>query len=223
MNTVTLTSVDRTLADIARELPGATAVFRRYKLDFCCGGGQSLGEAAAEHGIDPAEIERELDALAPGQTEAPEAPLLLIEHILTRYHETHRRELPELITLARRVEEAHAQHPEVPQGLAALLEHIADAIEQHMQKEEQILFPMIRAGMSGMVSGPIAVMEHEHVEHGERLRQLEAMTHDHTPPPDACTTWRALYAGTRKLVDDVMQHIHLENNVLFPQFGAGRY
>ncbi len=63
-------------------------------------------------------------------------------------------------------------------------------------------------------------MEHEHVEHGERLRQLEALTNHHTPPADACTSWHALYAGTRKLVDDVMQHIHLENNVLFPQFSG---
>lgn len=218
MSTLTASTSDRSLAEIARELPGATAVFRRHKLDFCCGGNQSLGEAAAELGIDAGGVERELAALAPAEAEAPEAPLPLIDHILTRFHETHRRELPELITMAHQVEETHAQHPQVPKGLARLLEHISEAIEEHMQKEEQILFPMMRAGMSGMVSGPIAVMEHEHVEHGERLRQLEAMTHDHTPPVDACTTWKALYAGTRKLVDDVMQHIHLENNVLFPQF-----
>ena len=211
----------RTLADIARELPGATAVFRRHKLDFCCGGNESLRDAAAARGLDAAAIERELAALVPGETEAPEEALPLIDHIFFRYHETHRRELPELIAMARKVEETHAGHRDVPKGLAALLEHIAEAIEEHMQKEESVLFPMMRAGMSHMVSGPIEVMEHEHVEHGERLRQLEAMTHDHTPPADACTTWRALYAGTRKLVDDVMQHIHLENNVLFPQFADG--
>jgi regulator of cell morphogenesis and NO signaling len=214
---------DRTLAEIACELPGATAVFRRYKLDFCCGGNQSLRAAAAAGGIDAAEVESALRALVPAPGEAPEAPLPLIEHILARFHDTHRRELPELIEMARRVEDRHAQHPEVPKGLARLLEHIAEAIEEHMQKEEQILFPMMRAGGMPMIAGPIEVMEHEHVEHGERLRQLEAMTRDHTPPPDACTTWNALYAGTRKLVDDVMQHIHLENNVLFPQFAADRH
>jgi regulator of cell morphogenesis and NO signaling len=222
MNTA-VTAEDRTLADIARELPGATAVFRRHKLDFCCGGNQPLAAAAAALGIDAAAVERELEALTPADAEAPAAPLPLIDHILIRYHETHRRELPELIALALRVEATHAQHPDVPKGLANLLEHIAEAIEQHMQKEEQILFPMMRAGMAGMVSGPIAVMEHEHVEHGERLHQLETMTNDHTPPSDACPTWQALYAGTRKLVDDVMQHIHLENNVLFPQFAEGGY
>jgi len=208
----------RTLAEIARELPGAAAVFRRYGLDYCCGGAQTLHAAAAASGIDTAAVERELAALPAGEGEAPEEPLALIEHILSRYHETHRRELPELVLLARKVESVHAQHPQVPKGLAALLEHIAEAIEEHMLKEERILFPLMRAGGAPMIMGPIEVMEHEHVEHGERLRQLEALTRQHTPPADACTSWVALYAGTRKLVDDVMQHIHLENNVLFPQF-----
>jgi regulator of cell morphogenesis and NO signaling len=213
------TLIGSRLGSIAQQIPGAAAVLRRHKLDFCCGGDATLAEAAGERGDDAATIARELRALAPRVAEAPEAPEPLIEHILERYHETHRRELPELIVMARKVEEVHAGHPEVPKGLALMLEHVAGALEEHMQKEEGILFPMIRAGMGRMAVGPIAVMRHEHVEHGERLRQLEELTHDHTPPADACNTWRALYAGTRKLVDDVMQHIHLENNVLFPQFG----
>jgi regulator of cell morphogenesis and NO signaling len=215
------TCASRMLSDIARELPGAAAVFRRYGLDYCCGGKQSLRAAASAGGVDAREIEALLAALAPAPAEAPQEPLALIDHILTRFHETHRRELPELIALAQRVEERHAQHPDVPKGLARMLECVAEALDEHMQKEERILFPMMRAGRVPMVMGPIQVMEHEHVEHGERLRQLEALTHNHTPPADACTSWHALYAGTRKLVDDVMQHIHLENNVLFPQFAPG--
>jgi regulator of cell morphogenesis and NO signaling len=212
--------VERTLGSIAQQIPGATAVLRRHRLDFCCGGDTTLADAARARGDDAVRIASELRALTPQPAEAPEEPGALIDHILERYHETHRRELPELIALARKVEQVHAGHPELPKGLSRLLEHIAEAIEEHMQKEEQILFPMIRAGLGRMAVGPIAVMRHEHVEHGERLRQLEALTHDHTAPADACSTWRALYAGTGKLVDDVMQHIHLENNVLFPQFGA---
>jgi len=206
------------LGAIAQQIPGATAVLRRHKLDFCCGGDATLAVAARERGDDAAKIAAELRALAPLPADAPEEAEALIEHILERYHETHRRELPELILMARKVEEVHAGHAELSKGLSLLLEHIAEAIEEHMQKEERILFPMIRAGLGRAAVGPIAVMRHEHVEHGERLRQLEELTRDHTPPADACTTWRALYAGTRKLVDDVMQHIHLENNVLFPQF-----
>jgi regulator of cell morphogenesis and NO signaling len=211
---------DRPLGEIARELPGAAAVFRRHGLDYCCGGADTLHDAAAAAGVDAGAIERELATLSPGAGEAPEEPLPLIDYILTRFHETHRRELPELIALARRVEERHADHPQVPRGLTRLLGHMEEALEEHMQKEEQILFPMMRAGGVPMIMGPIQVMEHEHVEHGEKLRQLEAMTRNHTPPADGCTSWIALYAGTRKLVDDVMQHIHLENNVLFPQFSG---
>ena len=221
--TLDLPHAERKLGEIARELPGAAAVFRRFRLDYCCGGAVSLREAAATAGVDAGAIERELAALSPEDGAAPDEPLPLIDHILTRFHETHRRELPELIALARRVEERHAGHPDVPRGLAHLLEHIAEALEEHMQKEERILFPMMRAGGMPMIMGPIQVMEHEHVEHGERLRQLEALTRQHTPPADACTSWHALYAGTRKLVDDVMQHIHLENNVLFPQFSEPRH
>jgi regulator of cell morphogenesis and NO signaling len=210
--------VGNTLGSIARRIPGATAVLRRHRLDFCCGGDATLADAARVRGADATKIAAELRALAPVPAEVSDEPLPLIDHILERYHETHRRELPELIFMARRVEEVHADHPELPKGLSLLLEHIAEAIEEHMQKEERILFPMIRTGLGSVAVGPITAMRHEHVEHGERLRQLELLTHDHVPPADACTTWQALYAGTRKLVDDVMQHIHLENNVLFPQF-----
>jgi len=211
--------IESKLGSIAQQIPGATAVLRRHKLDFCCGGDATLADAARERGDDAAKIAGELRALAPLPADPPEAEEALIDHILERYHETHRRELPELVFMARKVEEVHAGHPELPKGLSLLLGNIAEAIEEHMQKEERILFPMIRAGLGRVAVGPIAVMRHEHVEHGERLRQLEELTRDHTPPADACTTWCALYAGTRKLVDDVMQHIHLENNVLFTQFG----
>jgi regulator of cell morphogenesis and NO signaling len=210
----------RPLGELAREIPGATAVLRRHRLDFCCGGARTLGDAARERDLDADAIAAELRALAPAADDAPEGALPLIDHILVRYHETHRRELPELVVLARRVEGRHAQHPEVPRGLADLLEDIAEALDEHMVKEEQVLFPMMRGGMGTMASGPIEVMKHEHDEHGRRLRELEALTRDHVPPADACNSWRALYAGTAKLVDDVMQHIHLENNVLFPQFGV---
>jgi regulator of cell morphogenesis and NO signaling len=211
--------VARPLGELAREIPGATGVLRRYRLDFCCGGAKSLADAARDRDVDARVIADELRALVPSGEDAPEDTGALIDHILVRYHETHRRELPELVALARRVEARHAEHPKVPAGLADLLETIAAAIDEHMLKEERILFPMMQAGMGAMAGGPIAVMRDEHVEHGERLQQLEALTHDHVPPADACNSWRALYAGTAKLVDDVMQHIHLENNVLFPRFG----
>lgn len=210
----------RTLGDIARTLPGATAVFRRHKLDFCCGGEVSLAEAAATKALSLAEIEAELGAItaACGPAEAPLSTGDLVDHIETRYHAVHRRELPELIRLARRVEAVHKDKPDVPHGLADILASMAVELDSHMQKEEVILFSMMRNGGGPMIGGPISVMLAEHEDHGANLRRLEALTNNFQPPEGACTTWRALYAGVHKFVDDVMEHIHTENNILFPRF-----
>lgn len=210
---------DRTLADIAVSLPGATAIFRAHKLDFCCGGGISLKEAAGKRGLELELLEVELQALTPGASAVvPQETANLIDHILTRYHAVHRAELPELIRLARRVEAVHRGHPDVPAGLADLLEETLCELDDHMQKEEAMLFPMMLRGGHPMIEYPITAMRGEHEEHGTRLHSIEALTNGGAAPGNACPTWRALYAGTRKLVDDVMEHIHLENNILFPRW-----
>jgi regulator of cell morphogenesis and NO signaling len=210
---------DRLVAEIAASLPGATAVFRRHKLDFCCGGKQPLAEAVAAKGIPLDRVEADLAALAaPDLAVPPAATGALIQLIVERYHETHRRELPELLRLAKRVEAVHGEHPAAPRGVAALLQEMAAELESHMRKEEQILFPMMLRGGHPQVGQPITMMRHEHDDHGEHLRQLEALTGNFIIPAGACPTWQALYAGLRKLTDDLMEHIHLENNVLFPRF-----
>jgi regulator of cell morphogenesis and NO signaling len=212
---------DCSLGEIAVALPGATEIFRHFKLDFCCGGQQTLAEAATARGIEPGGLEAALRALDP--TVAPTLPTepgALIDHILSRYHAVHRRELPELAKLARKVEAVHRAHAEVPAGLAVALEQMAEELESHMAKEEQVLFPLMRRGPHPMIGTPIAVMRSEHHEHGERLRELDRLAHGMRLPADACTTWRALYAGLGKLTDDLMEHIHLENNLLFPQFAG---
>jgi regulator of cell morphogenesis and NO signaling len=202
------------VGEIAVTLPGATAVFRKLKLDYCCGGSISLAAAAGKRGLDVAEIEQKLATLVAQPTDLPEETDALIAHILTRYHEVHRREIPELIQLAKRVERVHAEHPDAPAGLADLLEVMLCELTVHMQKEENILFPMMRDGQT-MLFGPIDVMRGEHDEHGETLA---ARTQDFQPPPGSCGSWRALYNGCRKLSDDLMEHIHIENNILFPRF-----
>ncbi len=214
-------SADLPIGQIAVQWPGATAIFRRLKLDFCCGGQQSLRSAAAGKGLDAEAVLAEIAPLQRSNA-LPEAtaPGALIDHILARYHEVHRAQLPELIRMARRVEAVHRAHPQVPAGLAELLETMEAELLSHMQKEEQILFPMLRAGGAPFVGQPIGVMRSEHVEHGAALQKLAALTNDATPPADACNTWRALYAGIAQLGEDLVAHIHLENNVLFPQFEA---
>jgi regulator of cell morphogenesis and NO signaling len=210
----------RSVGEIATALPGATAVFRRHKLDFCCGGQSPLGEAVAARGADLRAIMAELAMLVPEGGDTPAETGALIERILERYHATHRRELPELIRLARRVEAVHGDKEGAPVGLAAVLEELAAELESHMQKEEQVLFPMMLRGGHPMIVHPIGVMRHEHDEAGELLHRVEALTDGGVAPEGACNTWRALYAGTRKFADDLMEHIHLENNVLFPRFGG---
>ena len=213
---------DQQIGQIAVQLPGATAVFRRLKLDFCCGGQVSLAHAAAEKGLDAHAVLAELAALQRSDA-LPEAasPGALIDHILARYHEVHRAQLPELIRMARRVEAVHRDNPLVPAGLADLLEGMHGELLSHMAKEEQVLFPMLKAGGNPFVGQPIGMMRAEHVDHGAALDRLNALTHDATPPQGACNTWRALYAGIAQLGDYLVNHIHLENNVLFPPFEAG--
>jgi regulator of cell morphogenesis and NO signaling len=212
---------ERSLGEIAVAWPAAIAVFRREGLDFCCGGNVPLREAAAARGLPLAALEAELAALAEQGAAAPEraSPTALIEHILRRYHAVHRREIPDLAVLARKVEAVHRDHPLVPKGLAAALIELGVELEAHMAKEEQVLFPLMRNGGGAMpIAHPITRMRHEHDEHGVKLRRIAELTHDLTLSADACNSWRALYAGVEKLVADVMQHIHTENNLLFPQF-----
>jgi regulator of cell morphogenesis and NO signaling len=211
--------LDQSLGQLARTIPGATAVFHKYHLDFCCGGKQSLRDAAAKVALDPEALSQEVTALNAGpageKTWNDASDVNLIEHILTRYHDVHRQQLPELIRLAQRVELVHGGHQECPAGLAAHLEEMQAELESHMQKEEQILFPMISQGMLGMAVRPVGMMRSEHDDHGHALTVIDKITHNITLPKGACNTWRALYLGLETLKKDLMEHIHLENNILF--------
>ena len=210
--------LDQPLGVLARDLPGATRVFRQYGLDFCCNGHERVRDAAARRGLPPEQLEQALLAIPTGEAVGDwrfKDPVQLIAHIETRYHAEHRQQLPELIQLAERVERVHAAKPGCPTGLAAQLSRMRDELLQHMHKEEQILFPLLAAGMLGQAQGPIGVMRHEHLQHAAELEQLDRLAHGLAPPAHACTTWRALYAGLQQFRDDLTEHIHLENNLLF--------
>ena len=215
---------ERTVGDIAATLPGATAVFRKFKIDFCCNGDLTLDGAAHRRGVDPDELERALEALGTGagDTTAPAAMDSdeLIDHIEACYHEAHRRALPELIALSRKVEAVHREHPKVPVGLSDALRQMQSDLERHMAKEEAILFPAMRQWAKGKFDIPISELRHEHDDQGTLLRLLESLTDDFATPDGACRSWQALYVGTAQLAEDLMEHIHLENNILFPRFAA---
>lgn len=148
----------------------------------------------------------------------PTEPGALIEYILTRFHEVHRQQLPVLIQLAAKVEAVHADHAETPRGLTDLLTSMHSELLAHMEKEETILFPMLARGGSSFVTHPICVMMSEHEEHAHRLALLLDLTHQATPPGNACRTWIQLCTATRRFAEDLQEHIRLENRVLFPQF-----
>ncbi len=209
---------DMHVGEIAAALAGATAIFRKHKIDFCCGGNVPIGEALARKNLDAGLVLGELRALAAKPPEAPSETIALIEHIVRRYHDVHRAELPELVKLAKRVESVHRDHADVPAGLADILETALEDLGDHMHKEELILFPAMRGGMVGMVDGPILAMREDHDDHALTIRALQEITHGYQPPAGACRSWQALYQGVDKLVTDLTEHMHLENNVLFPRF-----
>ena len=214
-------TTEQTLGEVVAASPAAARIFHRHHLDFCCGGQQSLTQACTASGIDPDALLREIAAA--GSAEQTEVRWdqrrveELVGHILDHYHAPLREELPRLIDLASRVEQVHAEKPECPKGLAALLVGVRDAVENHLGKEEGILFPLILSGRGGMARMPVQVMLQEHEDHGQSLRRIRALADDFQAPAEACASWRELYRSLEQLEFDLMEHIHLENNILFPR------
>tara|TARA_R110000868_G_scaffold162903_3_gene394769 strand:- start:257052 stop:257759 length:708 start_codon:yes stop_codon:yes gene_type:complete len=215
----------RKIGDLIASFPGATLVFRRHKVGFCCSSSKSLAEVAQRKGFDAEVIARELCDLPKGPLTLPDVNDVdaFIDYILTRYHQTHRDELAELILLARKVEAVHGDHPDVPVGLSDALFEMAEQLDAHMAKEEMVLFPAMRkmcedGSIAVQLVMPIHCMREEHDDHGEAIHRLQKLTNHFTLPDGVCGSWRALYSGTAKLVEDLVAHIHLENEVLFPRF-----
>jgi regulator of cell morphogenesis and NO signaling len=207
------------LADIAVRNAAASRVFHRHGLDYCCGGRRPLADACAERGLDPSAVLAEISSDAALRDPSPrwhERPLEeLIDHIVDWFHVRLRADLPELLALARKVETRHADKAACPRGLAAHVETIGSDLFPHLMKEEQILFPALRAGWGPRALGPIRVMEAEHRDVALLLEETRELTDDLVAPPEACTSWRALYLRLDAFESELMEHIHLENNVLF--------
>lgn len=216
-----------TVGSIATEHPLSTRVFARHGIDFCCGGGRPLADACAAKGLEVdvliAELEQELAGAPETGVRWDTAPLPdVIQHILTTYHEPLKQEMPRIEAMARKVHLVHGdKDPARLEGILTTFLALQADLDEHMQKEEQILFPMIVSGGGAMAGGPISVMEQEHETAGALLRRLRQLTNDFVPPAIACNTWRALWAGLADLERALHEHIHLENNVLHPRALAG--
>ncbi len=139
----------------------------------------------------------------------------LIEHILSRFHQVHRQQFKALIELADRVEVVHGAEPDCPVGLCQHLQMMQAELEQHMQKEEMILFPMLANGNRSFAAGPISVMLAEHQDHMHAIATIYQLTNELKLPKIACQTWRKLYRLLEEFIEDINTHMHLENDVLF--------
>lgn len=224
---VTIIDPTQTVADITLQIPAAARAFERLGIDYCCRGKVPLSEACLALKLPLEEVLALLADAARGRptSDLPrEDAAALIQLILDRHHVFAREELARLFPLASKVRRVHGQrHPELHR-VDELLSELAADIVPHMLKEEQVLFPYIRQLAAGAaarppfmtVKNPIRMMHLEHEQVGSVLGQLREQTSNFTPPADACASYRALYAGLQELVSDTYQHVHLENNLLFP-------
>jgi len=223
---------DTLVADLASAAPATIRVFQKYRIDFCCGGKVPLAEAAEKQGLDAGALIADLEAATVEPTEAgdwQDAPLAdLVGHIQRRYHEHLRAELPRLSAMLDKVVSRHGDRlPETLLPLQSTFEALKQDLLEHMTKEDLVLFPAIveaerhshgaAGGPFSWIDAPVAVMEAEHEAAGAALAMIRDLTHDFTPPQDACPTFRGLYHGLWQLEADMHMHVHLENNILFPR------
>lgn len=230
-------SSETTVREVALQIPESTRLFETLKIDYCCGGNDLLADACASAGINLNNVMRILGRMS--QSNSTDATALdfqnaslpeLIEHILNTHHVFTKSEMDRLEALTAKVINAHREnHPELIH-LGELFKSLCDDLKPHMFKEEQVLFPYIVAmtqaaeqnqarpvARFGTVNNPIHMMMREHDTAGQLLRELRALTSDYKVPPDACFSYQTLYEALENFEKDLHQHIHLENNLLFPK------
>ncbi len=230
----------QTVREFVLAQPSARRVLERYGIDYCCGGGQLLDEAIAEAGADREEVlgalhEAAEAAARPGAEQEPDWQNMsmtdMANHIERRHHAFMKRELPRIEELLARVRRAHAaNHGPMLGELTRTFTGLRSEIEMHLMKEEQVLFPYLRqlqtyADGCGerpvihciTVLNPISQMRHEHEAAGAALARMRELTGDYAVPADGCETFRAAYEALQEMEADVHEHIHLENNILFPR------
>lgn len=224
---------ENTVASIVAENINAAHVFKKYGIDFCCGGGVSLEKACEKKNVDFSLLVKDLSEI-----EAPKKaynydswkPDFLVDHIENVHHTYVEENIPLILQYSNKVARVHGEHhPEVIK-INQLFLAAAQELSAHLKKEELILFPYIKKLVQaneqgvkpptphfGTVNNPITMMHEEHEDVGDVFKEIAQLTNNYTPPEGACNTFKALYAKLEEFEQDLHQHIHLENNILFPK------
>jgi regulator of cell morphogenesis and NO signaling len=228
---------NKTVGEIAAEFPSTTRIFEKLKIDYCCGGTRTLKAACEEAGVQLEEVSLSLENAAMPTADPAAAkdwnrqPLSdLIDHIQSTHHSFTRTELARLDPLLEKVESVHGgNHPELSQ-IRHLFQGLSGELTLHLHKEEVILFPFIarleeavKEGKPvpippfGTLHNPVGMMEREHEQAGKALEEMRRLSRNYTLPPEGCVSFRTLYQALPEFEADLHQHIHLENNILFPR------
>ncbi|MEW6737167.1 MAG: iron-sulfur cluster repair di-iron protein [Acidobacteriota bacterium] len=228
--------LNKTVGKLTSEFPGAAEAFERLGIDYCCGGNQPLEKACVALGLP---INKVVDMLEQADEKSiqrnfkdwnKDSLTNLVNYIVESHHTFTKKEIQRLTGLLDKVVKKHAEnHPEL-RSITKIFNLLSDELLVHMQKEELILFPYIKAIEKNLETGqplprccfttvvnPVHMMMQEHETAGKLLMEIRELSNDLTPPPDACNSYRVLYDGLLKLEQDLHLHIHLENNVLFPR------
>ena len=229
MNTID----NKTVAEVVAENIKTAHVFKKYGIDFCCGGGITIDKACEKKNLDYSKLKEELLNV----DEAPKAYNynawsldFLIDHILNVHHAYVVESIPLILQYSNRVAEVHGHHYSEVIEIHKLFSEVANELTSHMKKEEMVLFPYIKNLLHhkneeeplnlppfGTVNNPIAMMESEHEAVGDIFKEIAKLSNNYTTPEDACNTFKALYAALDEFEQDLHQHIHLENNILHPK------
>ncbi|MCB9223138.1 MAG: iron-sulfur cluster repair di-iron protein [Crocinitomicaceae bacterium] len=225
---------NKTVGKMVAEDYRKAEVFKRHGIDFCCGGNISLEQACSEKNADLEMVRLELEEIDNRQ-DPPEHDFEsweldeLVDHIVGVHHVYVKRATPFIKESVNRVKMVHGMHKPNVSEISDRFDALADELKIHMYKEENVLFPFIKQMVAakrsgeplsvpfGTVQNPISMMLHEHDSAGGELAVIQELTEDYTPPKGACGTHRVSYGQLNEFADDLMRHIHLENNILFPK------
>jgi regulator of cell morphogenesis and NO signaling len=224
-------SATATVGELVVERPSRARVFEKLGIDYCCGGKKPLRQACDEKQLDYGQVlsqlEKDESEAAPAARNWATASLTdLCDHVEQTHHAYLKQELPRLAQLTAKIASRHGEHRPALADVARVFAGLKAEMDSHMMKEEQILFPLCRnldvaeklpASHCGSIGNPIQVMISEHEHAGDALAEIRKLTDDFALPNDACNTYRATFDSLQQLERDLHEHVHKENNILFPR------